>query len=42
MSDVYVAFVRDDQSYAEALAVALQGSGFTVSRSPSVVEAIDE
>jgi len=41
MSDVYVAFVRDDQSYAEALAVALQGSGFTVSRSASVVEAID-
>ncbi len=42
MADVYVAFVRDDQSYAEALAVALQGSGFTVSRSASVVEAIDE
>jgi hypothetical protein len=42
MSDVYVAFVRDDQSYAEALAVALQGSGFTVSRSASVVEAIGE
>ncbi len=41
MSDVYVAFVRDDQSYAEALAVALQGSGFTVSRSASVVEAVD-
>jgi hypothetical protein len=42
MSDVYVAFVRDDQSYAEALAVALQGSGFTVSRSSSVVEAIGQ
>lgn len=42
MSDVYVAFVRDDQSYAEALAVALQGSGFTVSRSSSVVDAIGE
>ena len=42
MADVYVAFVRDDQSYAEALAVALQGSDFTVSRSASVVEAIDE
>lgn len=42
MADVYVAFVRDDQSYAEALAVALQGSGFSVSRSASVVEAIEE
>lgn len=42
MSDVYVAFVRDDQSYAEALAVALQGSGFSVSRSSSVVEAIEQ
>ncbi|MDX2235491.1 MAG: hypothetical protein NW200_13420 [Hyphomonadaceae bacterium] len=41
MTDVYVAFVRDDQAYAEALAVALQGSGFTVSRSASVVEAIE-
>ncbi len=42
MSDVYVAFVRDDQSYAEALAVALQGSGLVVSRSSSVVDAIGE
>lgn len=42
MSDVYVAFVRDDQPFAEALAVALQGSGFTVSRSSSVVDAIGE
>jgi len=42
MSDVYVAFVRDDQPFAEALAVALQGSGFTVSRSASVVDAIGE
>lgn len=42
MSDVYVAFVRDDQPFAEALAVAMQGSGFTVSRSSSVVDAIGE
>jgi hypothetical protein len=41
MADVYVAFVRDDQSFAEAMASALQGSGFTVSRSGSVQEAIE-
>lgn len=42
MADVYVAFVREDQSFAEALAIALQGSGFAVSRSTSVVDAITE
>jgi hypothetical protein len=42
MADVYVAFVREDQGFAEALAIALHGSGFAVSRSTSVVDAITE
>lgn len=40
-ADVFVAFVRDDQAFAEAIAIALQDSGMAVSRSSSVMEAID-
>jgi hypothetical protein len=39
--DVFVAFVREDQPFAEAIAIALQDAGLTVSRSASVMEAID-
>lgn len=41
MADVFVAFVREDQAFAESIAIALQDAGLTVSRSGSVMEAID-
>lgn len=40
MADVFVAFVREDQAFAEALAIALQDAGLIVSRSASVMDAI--
>jgi hypothetical protein len=41
VADVFVAFVREDQAFAESIAIALQDAGLAVSRSASVMEAID-